>query len=967
MKLKKLAPLLSLALSFELMVTPVMSYAQTTTAEKFAGAIDATGRIWSMVNSMQRPTQSPQSMYDMQMLQQQQTPTQDKYFNLQKLSQIPGLGDYMAQNKINPQMLECKTLPTTLHEIKAEVCQMGVTTDRNISPQDQLHEMFNYYNSYFQIEKMYKNFSADSNSAGQLFGVGCMNNAMNILNGFFKYRLDELDKLTTNLEAMQNQFREASRSDLDAIEETVAVLEGGNSNLTNKVRSKKPDLFDFGKRFQNPACNSMFDNENFNRIGRESGLNNIQQTLKDTITQKPPGSKYSGESYSTSHASVVEDLNSLANKVAKQAELRFSTLSENEQGYVNFLKGLQGAVSSTTGANQLLTADLFSDAQAKFTESSDKLNERLGNIQNELGAAGVNGSRAYMMVRNLNASGFENELGSIERQIQNGCIANSSVDTALSRMFQKSASDHANKSATITFANKIKKILLDGNTSLDKKKAELEALKVAQSDYFIRTDGPREVEFLDQNNNLARVRREGLQSPVTYFLDTVNNCKAQYTVNKLDNKLSGSEAVQNLRKLNQDYKTFAKNHAIELKKEVTKKLIECSSPEEANNTAIGSCTPDRFNTSAPGFCANAALSCSKNMQACTAQAEKYTKEIKDQRTARVNNYKALVEKNKKDIIKIFDSALSRYMKDGEMLRGVFGAGFTSPSDIQREVPEGSRYLSEFQQATSGSVDGSLLLENPDKFMELFKNNITRLKDSVKKQQDQILGGERVGSNQGLLAEHIRKTKGNYSEVAREADRISKTCIRKYEEFVKANEQQRAQQQAEAFKKSSELGEKRQQFCNLYSIASKNPNGACNQDLSDMMSAVPGDVLGEFQAWCSQSGNYNSENSAMNAYDMCDNDTIKNDKACTEYNKNRKCQVPETTSNGTEREVTDKECIADLEKQIASLYRRKVGAVPAPEAPAYCTAGDNSGRGGAPKDNMEAILQGLERGMQQSKQ
>src|SRR5690606_251632 len=137
----------------------------------------------------------------------------DKYFNPQTLSRIPGLMEYLALNNINPNSLVCKTLPTTLHEAKNEVCRIGVTTDRGAHPQAQLNEMFTYYNQYTQINKMYRNYTADSNVGGQMFGVGCMKNAMQVLNGFFQYRVNELNELVTNIEALNNQFKEASKTD----------------------------------------------------------------------------------------------------------------------------------------------------------------------------------------------------------------------------------------------------------------------------------------------------------------------------------------------------------------------------------------------------------------------------------------------------------------------------------------------------------------------------------------------------------------------------------------------------------------------------------------------------------------------------------------------------------------------------------------------------------------------------------
>lgn len=861
MKQRKMAPILAITISVQLMVSP-LSYAEGTTteatpedkpaakktskaamlntaAEAVGAGLQITGEILKSVqNARQGNTLSTQMAFDMQKLKDQQTPQVDKYFNLQKLSMIPGLTNYLAMNNINPQSLNCQTLPTTLHEARPEVCRLGVMSDSGAPPQAQLSQMFTYYNEYFQVNKMYKNYSADSNSEGQSFGIGCMKNAMQVLNGFFKHRIDELDKLNTNLEAMNNQFREASRADLDALEEAVAVLDGGESILSDKVRTKNPDLFDFAKRFNNPACLSILSDQKFNETGTSGGLNKIKKDLRDKLSLKT--GKFSGESYSQSHASVVEDIGSLANKVSKQFELNYGSIAKSPAAYGQFLANIKNLVSSPNNINNALTPDLFSDVQAKFNENYIKLTESRNTIESELNSYGP--GNALNLLGNLNSSNFEAEVSTLENRIKNKCLASSvgDMDYLLGKIYDPSASDHANTNASNFLKDKLKQIMDNDSTSIEKKLAELKSLESQTgSRYYMKMENSYEVQQLDSNGNLVTkvVGASTNRTPSVYFSDVINNCNAQFKANNLNNKLSGAAAISKLRQLNQDYKKLASSQAAEMKNELRKKLIECSSPEEANNSAVGSCTPERFNTSSPSFCANAALSCSKNMQACTQQADNFAKEVKTQKTARANNYKALLQKNKHDIVKIFDTALSEYMKQGEALRGLFGAGFSSPSGIQREVPEGQRYLNEFADATSGSPDGRLLLEDPDKYVEMFKHNIALLKDSVKKQQDQILGGESLsGNNSGLLAEHIKKTEKNYKDVITESDTIATNCRQNHDNAVMAAQAARAKQQEEDAKRASELGEKLPRFCARYEsvMSSSNPLDACGRMKDDVI-------------------------------------------------------------------------------------------------------------------------------------
>lgn len=986
MKQRKLSSLLAVAISLEMIITPALTYAQssTNTALNINAGLQAVGSIAGLISG--NSALNTQTSADMANLQNQQTPSPDKYFNLQRLSTVPGLMNYLSLHNINPQMLNCQTLATTLYEAKPEVCRIGVTNDRMMDQTTQMNQAFGYYNQYFQVEKIYKNFSADSNSEGQAFGIGCMKNAMNILNGFFKYRLDELDKLVTNLEAMNNKFREASRSDLDAIEESVAVLDG-DSALADKVKSRKPDLFDFEKRFSDAACKSMFTGTQFNTNGLSAGLNGINQNIKQVASEK--NGKFSGESYSKAHTAVVEDINSLADKVGKQVELNFAGIAQNPAGFGQFLRGLPSSVASANGVNSLLTADMFSDAQSKFLTSVTKYEEQKSAIKSELASAGISGDSALGLLGNLTSGNFESEVTAIQNQIKNNCLAttlsgSSSIDTILSRIWDPAASQFANKNAANYLKDKLKQILENSKSSPERKLAELQNLEASTgSKYYLRMQNSYEVQEVGADGQLTtRVESPSTQrTPSVYFSDVIKNCDAQFKVNKLDTKLSGAQVIQNLRTLNTNYKALAQNQANDMKTEMRKRLIECASPDDANNTVPGSCTPERFNTSAAGFCANAALSCSNNMQACSAKTDSLVKEIKEQKTARVNNYKNLLQKNKQDIVKIFDSALASYMKDAQLLRSTFGAGFASPANILREVPENQRYLTDFQQATSKSVDGKLLLEDPDKYVEMFKNNIGLLKKSVKDQQDQILGGESVGKNGGLLADHIEKTRKNYETVAKEASRLADTCLRSHDNALQAANEQRNKQQEEMNKRNSELGEKREKFCRLYSLANSNPQGACSQNITDIvdggltaanaMSLTPyqrqqnQQSISDFAARCNLYAPA-PENSNMNAATIClaietENPMIsKEDRAkyaanCAIIKKGcEDVNSPPSSTTGLSTVQVSPACqlrVDNAKEGIMAAYNLASKRVPTPydvnnneDMPAICAAGDNSGAG-----------------------
>lgn len=946
MKKQNSSRLMVLTLSLELILSPVVwanGTTKTTTTAPAAnpaprtssgtdlalGVLQIGAGIIQQVN--QTKYQDAKYYGDLAGFTKQQTPQVDKYFSGAKLAQLPGLTNYLANNKINPNSLTCSTLPTTMHEAEPEECRVGVMSSNALGVDGQLAKMTAYADQYMQIEKLYKNYSATSNVSGQGFGIGCMKNAMQVLNGYFQYRMNELDKLVTNLEALNNQFKEASKADLNAIEETTAVLEG-KGQLADKVKSKNPDLFNFAKKFGNPACNSIMSGEKFNEAG---GLNAINKDLKNTLTAK--SGKFSGDTYLTNHASVVEDITKMADKVAKQVELNFTSIAAGKYDTNTLFN-----VSSTHGLRDALSLDLIADQQAAFQEKNQKLMTDLSAIQKEFGGKANN---LIADITNPNSGAFDSEVTALETSVKNECLQKAvDIESVVSNTYDVSNSNFANKNASSFLKDKLRQIIDNDKSSFTKKLTELQNIEKQYSSYYVKMQNSYEVQEVDANGNLVSkvVPASTRRTPSAYLGDVIKSCEAQFKSNHLNNQLTGAAAVKKLRSIHNEYKSLAKSHANDIKQDIKSKMIECSSGVDANNTGAESCTPDLFNTSAKSFCANAALSCSKNMKSCSEQAQTYVTELKTDRTARVNNYKKLVEKNKQDIVKIFDTALSQYMKEGEYLRGLFGVGFSSPSDIKRDVDEGSKYLSSFQQATSTSVDGILLLEDPEAYVDMFKNNIERLKASVKEQQSKILGD----GNSGLLAEHIKQTEKNYKDIVTESSKLAGKCQKEYDKYVQNIERQRGEQQ----KQLSELGEKQAEFCGRFSSSlNSHPSAACQEDFKDLgkIAAKMGDGrassdVANLQSYCANQGQ--GEKTATQICEENRTETgyaAKFQNSCLRIVESKNCGSSKD-SNG---EIKDNQCnekqLEEAEKTIRNLASADNGSAMEMPTSSFCAGANNS--------------------------
>lgn len=935
MKMKKLSPVLSLSISLQLLLSPLPTIAaennnnnkKVTGADIFnfaSGVVNTAVQAYGAMNGANQ-MQSPQAGQDMAALTQQQTPIPDRYFNVQKLSNIPGLMEYLALSGINPASMNCTSLPATLYEAQNEVCRVGITADKG-APQAQANEAYAYYDQYARIEKLYKNYQSTSNADGQGFGYGCMKKASEILNGFFQYRLNELEKMKTNLEAINNRFKEMSKMDLNAIEESTAVLNGEETKLGAKVRSRRPDLFDYSKRFGTPACNSMFSPENLNRDGKSGGL----LGLKDKITQEysRPSGKFSAEKYTPqAQAEVEADIKKFSNDLGKQIELNFTSILEGKRSIDQFRVGSVNDIP--------LRPNLFVDADTKFQESKSLLDEEVRKVSAELASAKVP-SNIVEMVINPKAGGFSEELTTIENSIKNNCLSRNLAKNF--RIFDPRRSKESNKDTNDEILAQINSIL-ESDRSFTQKMQDLKSVNGIRdgrlqisitSDYTITSEGA--------NGELTKVvKKAGVDTPDGYVSGIMKHCDSQFAINKLGNKLSGRDTIKKLKTLKSDFTDLSSKYASDVREEVKKKLLNCSSDTEANASTIGTCTAEAFNISSGGFCAAKAKNCATNMKACQKIAQDFATKTTQERTVRVNNYKNLMQKNKNDIVALFDGVMGKFIQEGEAMRSAFGAGFNAPVDIKREIADGER--GKFLEGFDNPRD-PLELENPDVFVKMFSQNIDKLKNRVKEQQEQLLGGGGVDSvGGGLIGKHIEEVKSKYSQVAQEAGRLAGRCLAQHDEFVKSSDQANKKAQEEWGKKTGELNDKTNQFCNKYRIAMSSSSPICNGKIDDLVDSVlsvastseADAAISNMQLLCTSANNeqtHGSEESLepKNIPKVCTQDVISKQTnlgiACAEWNSANLCKIKINKDNfkslDSIQECKQHPDISSLKDKIAGL-------------------------------------------------
>lgn len=842
---KKLPSLLALSICLELILSPVPALAQQNNTMNTVNQTFNLGmQVYNSFRGQGQAQMPPHVATDMTALQEQQKPKPDKHFTLANMQKIPGLMEYIAKkNKdaatsggkaINPLSLNCTTLPTTLYEANTEICRNKTINTMSGDPKVQSDEAFAYYNQYLQIEKLYSNYSVKKNDGNQSFGTGCMLDAMAVLQGFFAYRVEQLGVISTKLESLiegPGGFIERTEADLMAIRESSAILNGEKSGFASEFKDSQ--IFDYGKRFEDPACNSILSKDDMDGLGKSGGLLGMEEKFKKDLNTVPPGSKHSPDQYLKHNADIVNDIKKMADKVAEQSDLNFGSFARSKEGYSAFLGSVGGDVSTESGANVALNKGFFSDLQTKFTKTSNTLNNEAKLLISELGG----GSEAAMQeLGNIDSdTNFSAEMSSLENRIKGSCVNNANIDTALSRIYDPTLSKSANKHSSEQIKKRIKAFINDVTMSPAKKLEKLNELEAqGGSRYEMKMDADYKTSFIkaDGSTGTKDVNAASKVTPGSYFTDLINNCESQFQVNKLNNKLSGKEAIKKLWALKKDFQKAAKQHSKDIKNEIVKKMIDCNgNGAAASSSGVGSCSPAKLDMSSAGFCTKAAYSCSNNIKKCTDKAQKFVTQIKGDRTKRRDHYNKAVETTRIQMVNMFDASLAQYMKEGESLRAMFNKGITSPTDIQRDLKGGAQFMSEAPYSPGDPKD-KLDLKDPKAYMKMVKANIASLQKQVQDQQDAIMGDD------GPLFKHIQDTGDNYNkEVISKASKIKGDCLAAYNSYKDLLKQQKDasdKQIADKQKAEGQMGEKNGALCGAYTdIMSDNPNGACDQNIRSL--------------------------------------------------------------------------------------------------------------------------------------
>jgi hypothetical protein len=321
----------------------------------------------------------------------------------------------------------------------------------------------------------------------------------------------------------------------------------------------------------------------------------------------------------------------------------------------------------------------------------------------------------------------------------------------------------------------------------------------------------------------------------------------------------------------------------------------------------------------------------------------------------------------------------------ETFKNLRTKGKLSPADIDTTLREIRRALLEADVALEvvksfvAAVRERALSDEVSKALNPAQQVVQIVNDELV----QILGGEQVGSNSGLLTDHIRRTRENYSKASKQAGDIAKQCLTAHDGAIEGNRKAQEKFAEENRKMMSELGEKRNKFCSAYSLAMDNPRAGCSGNMADTLAgaraafSLPGaplddSALRDFARYCAenvpQAGGNSSDNTptediaeiCYTAQQGTATGKLAEVKTFCTTRKTALDRCTNRSSGSDNNQGSSGACpgVANIESDIRGLYRGHMRATPESSAnaarletqPAYCNAGSN--------DNRENVAKGF---------
>lgn len=769
-----------------------------------------------------------------------------------------------------------------------------------------------YYAHFSLMENEYKLKLLESNNTSNV-GLGCLNAKADELQRNLKRREDEIDNLINKMQKEQDAFKAQAERERATIDETMALLEGGNYKSDRSKAVLEQNSVRFGDVFsKNNACAAVLNSDDFKGEGNKAGFKGIEARLSGIANKKETGgSSFSAMEFNQNTAERIEaDLKKMASLAAREIQSKGDSVLE---GGFRGLPSAYGLASAPA-----FTAALLEQTKAAELDKADILKK----------TEGVADARSQSLVSELenDSVDYEAVLTNWERNEKNTCLTrNSNMSAIINQeldIVDPNGSKEANRFSDNAYRTFIKDTLRRSDISIEKKMELISAeeRRNGNSRFIVDTQA-------SATSGDTTIKASEKNSPANFIRMHVENCKQQFEQNTNDKGVTRRQVVTQMRKVRSEMMNYRRTLAGNVQKALVNRIMNCQDTGTANASGIATCSSRDLTTSSPSFCVKRANACATNMRQCLTAAENEVKKVTTVRDTAVAQYKANMLRHEDNLRKMYLLTENITSLDGLQIANTLKQGLVLPTNLKFHIDQDKRKFVKGLEAME--------VQDPDEFFNLMKQNLVALKEEVKKQNNLVMRGgpgAPQGAQQGVMG-HIANIKRNMENVVQNLASYKSTCQQAYQAYNRGVQQANQEAAKAANERQTELRE----YClNAQSYAS--PSCSEAGELGDLATTAArmGDSAraNQFRAFRNQCRGFGSESESgtvtLPAFNRIINQT--NDSGTPMRGLEGYCGV---SSNSTTPQCTEFKNYTDIctNRDVTAMQRVRQGVTP----PSTCTS------------------------------
>lgn len=730
---------------------------------------------------------------------------------------------------------QCQILNTFPNLVEPSECTDGVDgSSPNAAAQAGVAA--GYYAHFSLMENEYRLKGLESNNTSNV-GLGCLNAKADELQRKLKLREDEIDNLINKMQKEQDAFKAQAERERNTIDESMALLEGGNYRSDRGRAVLEQNTVRFENAFKNnAACAAVLDNEAFKSNGNRAGFKGIEAALGVIANRKETGgTSFSAMEFNNNTAERIEaDVRKIASFAAREIQSRGDSVLT--QGF----RGLPSNYGLATAPS--FTAALLEQTKAAELDKADILRQTQGVIDDR--------SQSLLSELENDTVDFEFVLTNWERDQKNSCLTRrgSNIDSIINDrldIIDPNGSKEANRFSDNAYRTFLKSTLERSDISIEKKMELIaaEERRNGNSRFIVDTQ-------TSTSDGETTIKASRKSSPANFIKLHVENCKQQFEQNTNTKGVTNRQLVTQIRKVRSDMMTYRRTLAGKVQKALVDRVLNCQDSGTANAVGVATCSSRDLSTGSPNFCVKRANACATNMRQCLTAAENEVKKVTAVRDTAVAQYKGNIARHEENLRKMYLLTENITSLDGLNIAASLKQNLVLPTNLKFHIDQDKRKFVRGLEAME--------VQDPDEYFDLMKQNLTALKTEVAKQNRLVMNGlpGAQGAQRGVMG-HIENIKRNMENVIQNLASFKNACQQSYQAFNRGVQQANQEAAAANAQRQEELRE----YClNAQSFA--NPTCGDVEELGDLATTAArmGDSARatEFRGFRSQCRSFGSE-------------------------------------------------------------------------------------------------------------